>query len=114
MNEQLENKTPAAYLVIVTYGTHKDVVYAESPDQAGALLLKRDAIRMGYRDAKIQSVEAWRADRARFAEAKRTRERSEGISPEPGSERAKVQPVRIVSRSARAGYARSMQSALCA
>lgn len=41
------------YVVVVTHGLHRNVTYATVPSRDSAVKLKADAIKMGYKDAKV-------------------------------------------------------------
>jgi hypothetical protein len=47
----------AEYVVVVTYGTVRDLCYAKTTDRDGAEKLKALAISLGYKDARIESRE---------------------------------------------------------
>jgi hypothetical protein len=53
------------WVIVVTYGTREDQVYAQTNDQDGADRLKTAAIEHGYRDARIESSGAFYGNRTR-------------------------------------------------
>lgn len=51
-----------AWMVIVTFGNRPNTVYGEVPSKSGAKRLREDAIRMGYRDARVANAEEFRQE----------------------------------------------------